>query len=278
MSDYESLRARHSELLHRLRPEYLARLRWNTEMLQEHRTRELRRVLGIAKALAPAYRQRLANIDPMTATEADLTSIQPLTKCELMSNFDDFLTDRRLSRDLVEAHLAELSDDAYLLDEFHVAESSGSSGRRGVFVYAWDAWPVYFLTLVRFRLRFQRAHPQIGLTRRRATVAAGNAPYMTYVLPRTFLGLANTTPIPATLPLPQIVDRLNALQPTVLDGYASMLSLLAREALAGRLRITPRVLGPNSEPLLPEMRQAMEEAWHCPILNTYATSEGVAAA
>src|SRR5207245_2760474 len=123
------------------------------------------------------------------------------------------------------------------------------------YVYGWDAWPVYFLTLVRFRLRYRQAHPQIGLTRRGAAVGAGSAPYLTYVLPTTFLGRAATTPVPATLPLPQIVERLNALQPTVLDGYASMLSLLAREALAGRLRITIRMLGPNSEPLLPEMRE-----------------------
>ena len=161
MSDYESLRARHTELFHHLRPEYLARLGWTREMLQQHRTRELRKVLAIAKAHAPAYRQRLANVDPVTATEADLARIQPLTKDELMNDFENFLTDRRLSRELVESHLTNLTDDAYLLDEFHVAESSGSSGRRGVFVYGWDAWPVFFLTLVRFRLRYQRAHPYI---------------------------------------------------------------------------------------------------------------------
>ena len=277
MSDYESLRARHTELFHHLRPEYLARLGWTREMLQQHRTRELRKVLAIAKAHAPAYRQRLANVDPVTATEADLARIQPLTKDELMNDFENFLTDRRLSRELVESHLTNLTDDAYLLDEFHVAESSGSSGRRGVFVYGWDAWPVFFLTLVRFRLRYQRAHPYIGLTRRRAAVAAGKAPYTTYVLPRTFLGPGTATSLAATLPLPEIVNRLNALQPAVIDGYASMLFLLAREALAGRLRVTPRIVAPNSEPLRPEMRQAMEAAWHCPILNCYGTSEGVSA-
>ena len=45
--------------------------------------------------------------------------------------------------------------------------------------------------------------------------------------------------VPATLPIAEIVDRLNALQPPVLGGYASMLARLALEARAGRLRISP---------------------------------------
>ena len=36
----------------------------------------------------------------------------------------------------------------------------------------------------------------------------------------------------------RIVERLNALAPEVLIGYASMIRMLAEEQLAGRLRIT----------------------------------------
>jgi phenylacetate-coenzyme A ligase PaaK-like adenylate-forming protein len=200
-----------------------------------------------------------------------------MTKQDMMDNFDAILTDARLSRDIIEAHLEGLSDDAYLLDEFHGAASGGSSGTRGVFVYGWESWVIANLSFVRFRRRMQLSDPSIGLGAPTAMIAAGKATHMTYAMSRTFGGAANVTPVPATLPLPEIVARLNALQPVILAGYPTMLYALAGEAAAGRLHIKPRLIGPGSEPLLPEMRRAMEEAWACPILNVLGTSEGVAA-
>jgi hypothetical protein len=99
---------------------------------------------------------------------------------------------------------------------------------------------VAILTMSRFRLWHQRADPEIGPTASRANVAAGKATHMTYAAARTFREMTNATPIPATLPLPEIVNRLNALQPAILTGYPSMLYALAGEGVAGRLRIAPR--------------------------------------
>ena len=59
-----------------------------------------------------------------------------------MEHFDEIVTDRRLNLDLVESHLGNLSGDGYLLDHYQAVASSGSSGRRGVFVFGWQAWTV----------------------------------------------------------------------------------------------------------------------------------------
>jgi phenylacetate-coenzyme A ligase PaaK-like adenylate-forming protein len=81
-------------------------------------------------------------------------------------------------------------------------------------------------------------------------------------------------PFPVTLPLDDIVAGLNRAQPTLLAGYASMLGVLAAEAVAGRLRIAPTRLIAMSEPLLPEVRMAAEDAFGTPVANFYGTSEG----
>jgi phenylacetate-coenzyme A ligase PaaK-like adenylate-forming protein len=81
--------------------------------------------------------------------------------------------------------------------------------------------------------------------------------------------------VPATLPIAEIVDRLNALQPPVLGGYASMLARLALEAHAGRLRIAPTQLGSSSETLLPEMRSVISDVFGAPVLDTFACTEGL---
>ena len=76
-----------------------------------------------------------------------------------------------------------------------------------------------------------------------------------------------------TQPIERIVAGLNAYQPLVLMGYPSMLTLLAVEARAGRLRILPRRVVTTSEPLRPEARRALTETFRAPVANMYGTSE-----
>src|SRR5216683_7405711 len=215
-------------------------------------------LLRKAKDSSPWHRGRLSRIDPDQATEADLQAIPPMTKEDLMRDLDAILTDRRLSRQMVEAHIDQLEGDAYLLDEYHVVASSGT---RGVFVYDWDGWLKYALTMQKWRLQVQLADPNLYLTAVRANIAGGKATHMTYAMAQTFSQGSSVVNVPATLPVSSIVKRLDELQPHKLSGYPSMISVLAREAQDGRLRIAPRTIWLGSEPVLPEMRAAIEATW-----------------
>jgi len=206
--------------------------------------------------------------------EADLATIPPMTKDDLMSNFDAILTVPDLSRALAEAHLDGLTGDAYLQDKYHVVASGGSSGTRGVFVYDWEGWLECALTQQRFRMR-ERIRLGIGPDAVSVIVAGGKASHMSFAISRTF-GRTMTT-IAATLPLSEMVERLNAIQPTVLAGYPSIHFALAAEAEAGRLTISPRLVMCGSEPLLPEMRHRIETVWSAKAMNGYFTSEGTTA-
>jgi phenylacetate-coenzyme A ligase PaaK-like adenylate-forming protein len=79
----------------------------------------------------------------------------------------------------------------------------------------------------------------------------------------------------ATRPLGAIVDELNAMRPTLLSGYASMLARLAVEARAGRLRIHPVQVSSTSETLLPEMRGAIRDAFDAPVFDGFGSTEGL---
>jgi phenylacetate-coenzyme A ligase PaaK-like adenylate-forming protein len=276
MTDYETLRARHAAEFQALMPEHLERLTWSRERVREEQLRGLRATLRFAKERSPWYAQRLAHIDTSTVTVGDLTSIPPMTKDDLMANFDAILTDRVLSRELVESHLDGLTEDAYLLDQFHVVASGGSSGKRGVFVFDWDGWLTCMLAMTRFRRRgFFKAG--LGPSDLTAQVAGGKASHMTYAQRSTFGVANNSVSVPASLPIAEIVARLNELQPAALGGYPSAISSLAMEASAGRLRISPRFVNTGSEPLLSESRAMIEQAWGRQVMNIYGTSEGASA-
>jgi phenylacetate-CoA ligase len=82
---------------------------------------------------------------------------------------------------------------------------------------------------------------------------------------------------PVTAPLERIVADLNGWQPTVLQGYASMLHQLSVEARTGRLQISPRRIRTRSEPLLPEIRSDLEGTWGVTVHNDWVCTEGATA-
>jgi phenylacetate-coenzyme A ligase PaaK-like adenylate-forming protein len=257
--------------------EQLARMTWPVERLRAEREAALRSLVAHAKAQSAWHRRRLANVAVDRLRENDLTTLPVMTKDDLMGHFDEIVTDPRLHRDVVEAHLDRLTTDAYLFDEYHVCASGGSSGRRGVFVYDFEAWAVAFASVFRFSTRMVEQVLGAGPPpMSRAMVAANKASHMTSAMSQTFaLPVGESRSFPATLPLGEIVAGLNAMQPEMIVVYASLLHQLAREAAAGRLRVAPRVISSTSEPLLPETRAAVAAVWDAPLVNGLGTTEGL---
>ena len=83
------------------------------------------------------------------------------------------------------------------------------------------------------------------------------------------------THLPITLALPEIVAGLNAAQPEVLQGYPSAMHLLAMEAKAGRLKISPKRIATCAEQCTKEARAAVAEVWGVDIYDFWGCSEGV---
>jgi phenylacetate-coenzyme A ligase PaaK-like adenylate-forming protein len=274
---YELTRQQHIARSQELVPELAAHVDWTAGELRRAQDGSLRRLVRHVVGQSPWHRDRLATFDVSTLTAADLSGLPVMTKSDLMDNFDAIVTDRRLTLDVCERHVDALRNDAYLLDEFHVVASGGSSGRRGVFVYDWDAWATCYSSITRFPARDRKLHPELaGSPPVVATVAAANASHISAAMGATF-----STPdrprhsIPVSQPIEQIVDRLNDLQPTTLMGYSSFLPRLAMEARTGRLRIAPQRVVAISEPLLPEARADLEATWGVPVASGYGMSEGL---
>ena len=71
----------------------------------------------------------------------------------------------------------------------------------------------------------------------------------------------DTVVIEAGAPFDEVLAAVERNAPTHLVGYASVIGRLARASLAGDLRIRPVRVSTNSEPLLPEDREAIVNAW-----------------
>jgi phenylacetate-CoA ligase len=276
MHDYETLRQRHLADALALAPQLNEQLDWPAYRLAAHRVQGLRRLVGHAIERSPWHRERLAGVDLERLDEISLRELPPMTKTDLMENFDRIVADDRLSLELVNDHLQTVGTGSYLFDRYTAVTSGGSSGERGVFVYDWAAWGTFWMSTTRYLLRAKRSDPE--LAHRPVVmgwVAAAHFTHATAALSRTFSNpeIVNVR-LPVTLATEEIVAGLNDAQPDILMMYPSALHVLSFEARAGRLRIAPRQIVSCSEPLLPEIRAAAEEAWDLRVGNLWGTSEG----
>jgi phenylacetate-coenzyme A ligase PaaK-like adenylate-forming protein len=246
----------------------LERERWPRERIEAFQRDRLAELVAYARERSPFWRQRLP------AGEPALDRLPALTKEELIGSFDELVTDRRLRLDELLHHLDEIDGDALYLDEFRVMTSSGSSGRKAVFVYDRAAW-------TGCAAMFMRRSAWIGikpsLPRQRLAMVWGASP--THMSRRGAacldVGVHRICPLSVTQPLPELVARLNEFQPRQLSAYPSVAAQLADEQLAGRLRLRLEGLTTNSEPLTPAVRERLEQAFGVRTYNFYATTEGL---
>ena len=268
-----------AELLARI-PEHLERLSWSAERIEAAQRDGLRRLLAHAVAHSPFHRERLAGTGWAGIEPADLSRLPVMTKSDMMAAIDDVFTDRRLSSAAVERALAATGAEPIpVLGQYLALVTGGSTGRRGVFVYDPPAKAEFILSVTRFllaRLTAAGGPPAGGLPM--AMVGAASAVHATGAVAAELAGTGmplRVLPVPITMPLPQIVDRLNTLQAPVLIGYASVLARLAAEKRAHRLNISPAVIISTGETLLPEARAEITAAFGTPVINSFATTEGL---
>jgi phenylacetate-CoA ligase len=132
-ADLDPLRARLATAIGGRMSGHIARLGWSAPQLAGWQRERLRALLARAIDRSPFHASRLAGIDPARFELADVPRLPVMTKAQMMERFDEVVTDRRLTRDLVDRHIAgSTAEPGLLLGDYVCLVSGGSSGLRGV--------------------------------------------------------------------------------------------------------------------------------------------------
>jgi phenylacetate-coenzyme A ligase PaaK-like adenylate-forming protein len=277
-TDVETLRARFGATLAGRLDAHIERLDWDSGKLEQFQREELRRLLVHAVERSPFHARRLRGIDPERFELEQLAELPVMSKEQMMASFDELLTDRRLTRARVEGHLAALGLEPSLLDNDYVClASGGSSGLRGVFVQTLEEYLEFVASVVRRAMA--------------AVIAAGGPPpgghptgIVAAAAPIHSSGFCaaiatgypvRMIPAPATLPVAEVVRRLNEAQPPTLLAHTSKLVTLAAEQRAGRLRIEPRSITAMGETVTTEDRGTIEASFGIPLITQFVSTEGL---
>ncbi len=226
-----------------------------------------------AATASPIYRELYAGIE--LADDLDIRALPVVTKGMLMERFDEWVTDPRLQRSDVEAHLERMRGDELYLGAYRCMPTGGTTGRKGIFVYDRDEWRQCLAAFLRWS-ELTGVRPRLGRRLRVATVGATSPLHMTARFAMSIdLGVYALRQLDARTPLCEVVAALNEHRPERLFAYASMASLLALEQLEGRLRIAPRVVVTSSEVRTEEMTANIRDAWGVEPFDLYGTTESL---
>lgn len=275
---YQRTRNEEIKRIQQKMPEFAERLKWTREQILAAQQEGLRKLLTHAKQFSDWHRKRLADINEKTFTLDQLSRLPTMTKTDLMKNWDQIVTDKTLTLEKANDFLdhAQPEQPQLFLDRLHVYATGGSSGQRGVFAWDREDFETFALAFFRYQFRdeFSRLNGKQAL--KVAVLTADHPVHMStplFSLPMT--PQMEMHLIYATLPLPTMIEKLNALQPTHLIGYTSIIHRLAEEALRrGTLKIKPQRISVNSEPLFPQSRKLIEDAWRVPLTNMWGSTEG----
>ena len=257
---------------------------WHTaEQIAAKQEKRLRALLRHAATHSPFYQRRFARIDIERCALSDLPT---LTKAEMMENYDELVTDRRLNK----ADLGAFVDDPknlgrYYLGRYGVSHTSGSQGQPALIVQDRDALALVFAVQFARGTRLKRRFlPHLGRILNPARMAVltikpgfyPSAAAFAY-LPGYLRPVFKLMPISVSDSIAENNRKLEAFRPHYLTGYASALEAFGREQEAGRLRL--KELGcltqitNVAEPLPADKGAWLEEVFGAPVGDEYAMGE-----
>lgn len=220
---------------------------------------------------------------PLPDPPQDLRALPPVIKPDLMERFDAWVTDPAVTREGVEAFVADRNRIGQrYLGRYVVFATSGTTGEPALLVHDGGAVSVYLALLAARRLPGLITPGLAASFLRRggrtAAVVATGGHFASAVVDGFARGLfprlaGRNRTLSLLDPLPDLVRALNALRPAVLGSYPTALTLLAKEQAAGRLAIRPALALTGAEWLSPAAREEISAAFGCPVRDTYAASE-----
>jgi phenylacetate-CoA ligase len=256
----------------RLAREFGEAERWPRERLRQHQQERVETIVRHAVRYSPFYRERFAG--SVGEGAVSLESLPVLDKAGMMENFDYLVTDRRLRREELLERVEKTRSDEYYLGSYRVMTTSGSSGRKGLFVYDESGWSAIMAQFLR-HTAMMGLRPRLP-RRRIAAIVGGASTHMSrQVAANVSVGVHNVRTLPGTLPIEQLVQELNRFGPDHMNAYPSLAAILTGEQLSGRLRISLKSMTTSSELRTPEMTDRIVEAFGVRPFDLYGTTEGL---
>lgn len=244
------------------------------DALRDNRLREM--VLW-AKENSPVYSELYQKI----GSDFSLKDLPPVSKVQLMSQFDKWITDSAVRLEDIEGFMENQDNiGRKFRDKYMVFTTSGSTG--SPLIALCDSNTNSVMGAINVTRSFARKEDM------KSFILRGGKTIGVFATGGFYLGNSSvrarqlTMPwkkrkmavTSALLPTSQIVAELNEFQPVMLGGYPSNLELLIDEQRNGTLHIQPLLIMTGGEYLSEDLRMRLSETFKCYVQTNYSCTEG----
>lgn len=243
-------------------------------LLQQKRLKEL---ISYAKSNSPYFAKLYQNVDE----NAPLSSLPATDKIEMMTYFDEWLTDRSISKDKVDRFMADLSNVGRKIDgKYLVYSTSGSTGSPCIVLYDDTAINVSSaIGVLRSFARKQDMKTFMKNGKKTIALFADNGFYLgcgsvKYNLRKMPWKKHKMKTCDVRKPIAEIVELLNDFQPSMIGCYPTFMEILSSEQEKGILHIHPSIIMTGGEKLNDDVRQHLSEVFDCYVQTNYSCTEG----
>lgn len=242
------------------------------EKLAQIQQDRLQKLVEYARKNSPFYADLYQNIKE----DFRLEDLPPVTKPQLMADFDRAVTDRNVTMKRVEEFCCDLDHVGRMLDgKYLVFKTSGSTGNPAVVLY--DQKCIDTASAVAAFRTFARNEDYKAFMRHGKKTAGVFADYGFYLacgmsryLQLKMPGKQTKINVDVNAPEEEIIRRLNDFQPAMLSGYPSSLALLADY---DELNIHPDVVITGGELLTDAVRRKLADKFGCYVQTHYSCTE-----
>lgn len=246
----------------------------NRLALQQCRLREL---IAYARENSPYFAKLYQGIDE----NSPLSEYPTTNKADMAKHFDEWFTDRSITRKTVNRFMTDLSNVGKKLNgKYLVYTTSGSTGTPCVVLY--DDTTINVSSAIGVLRSFARKEDMRTFIKSGGKTLAlfadngfylgsGSIKYQLRKMPwkkkkmKTF-DVRKTTA--------EIVSMLNAYQPSMIGCYPTAMELLAAEQEKGNLHIHPAIIMTGGEKLNDDVREYLSKVFGCYVQTNYSCTEG----
>lgn len=210
-----------------------------------------------------------------------LSNFPATNKTQLMEHFNDWLTDRSITKEKVELFMSDVSNIGKKLGgNYLVYSTSGSTGLPCLVLY--DKTSINVSSAIGVLRSFARKEDMSAFMKSgKKTLAlfADDGFYLgcgsvKYNLRKMPWKKNRMKTLDVRKPISEIVTILNDYQPSMIGCYPTAMELLAAEQEKGDLHIHPAIIMAGGEQLTDDVRKHLSHVFDCYVQTNYSCTEG----
>ena len=244
----------------------------NEQQIKLLQHKKLKKLVSYARKNSKYFEKLYSNL----GENFDLKDLPITNKVELMSCFDEWVTDSSANLQKIEEFTSDIENVGHMLNnKYLVFKTSGSTGNPAIVLY--DKFAIDVASSVAALRTFARKQDfKAFMKNGKKTagvfadygfyLACGMSKYLSLKMPKK----KNKITIDVNLPQQEIINRLNEFQPAMLSGYPSNLALLCEY---DTFNIKPNVVITGGELLTDKTREKLAKKFNCYVQTHYSCTE-----